>query len=196
MTMRPAAGAAVGPHYVGAWRIVKASTTLALICLLSTVLLAPPAWGERPDVASPSPSPSQASPFTPSPEGPDLSQTLHLTAEQVAQMRDINERVRQRLVAERRTFRESVLGVLTEAQKTRLRELIRTHQENERDEVDLQKELRLTSQQLDALKRLQVAAQLRLDAMWIEYVGQIKAMLSPTQAAALDDYLKQQATAP
>lgn len=182
---------------------MKASARLALFSLLLTFLLCPGAWAEhqpeRPTASSvepaavPQPSPS---PSTTQEEDANLTQMLHLTADQVSQMRDINERVRQNLISERRRFRESVLAVLTDAQRKRLQQLLVEHMNDDKPDVDLQKELGLTPAQLDMLKRLQASEQLRLDAMWTEYIGQIKAILTPTQAAALEDYLRQQATAP
>lgn len=190
-------------QYEGAWHDVKASARLALFSLLLTLLLCPGAQAERrPGVPAPSSiAPAAVPQASPSPsdaaeEAPNLTQMLHLTADQITKMRDLNERVRQNLVDERRRFRESVLGVLTDTQRTRLRQLLVDHMNDDRPDVDLQKELGLTQNQLDALRRLQTAEQLRLDAMWTEYIGQIKALLTPTQAAALEDYLHQQATAP
>lgn len=182
---------------------MRASARLALLSLLLMFLLCPVAWAEhQPEppsassvepAAAPQPSPTSS---TAPEENANLTQMLHLTADQVSQMRVINERVRQSLISERRHFRESVLAVLTDAQRKRLQQLLVEHMNDERPDVDLQKELGLTPAQLDMLRRLQTAEQLKLDAMWTEYIGQIKAILTPTQAAALEDYLRAQATAP
>lgn len=183
---------------------MKTSLRLALVCLLLTRLLQVNAWAmpsppTLPD-ANGSPVP-EASPLHPtgSPseeEGPNLSDLLRLTPEQASQVQAINLRVSERLMAEKDAFRQRVIAVLTAAQRTRLRQLLEAHAHEAPPDFDLKAALRLTPGQVTRLRQLQEGQQARLDALWTSYLAAIKDVLTPAQAAVLDEYLRQQATAP
>ena len=175
--------------------MLRNAKRLALVVLLAMVTTC--SGAARAEQHPPRPQEEQRSSSSSFPtEGSDLTRQLRLTPDQLDELRKVNLRVSTQLEDLRKELRENVLALLTPPQRTRLLTLLEEYERGERTDLDLRGELGLTGAQQARLRRLQSDYLARLEGMWKAYVADVRLLLTPTQAAALDDYLRQQAVAP